>query len=757
MMKKVPLKWLTLPLIALAVMITSLWLFLLSLDANNFKPQIESAIYQRFGIQLTIDGPLNWSINFNGLPSAALQLSDINAYFADKSLAQSEPLFAHLRYLELGIALQPLLNGPLAVDRLTVDGVDLNLQVDHQGQKNWSALSANNNQPLSDERSLENETISESSNHSLIDFSLDSLRLSNIKLRYQNDQQQNFQQIRINDLKAHKVNLNGQAFLTEASIVYQQNPQHLSPIELKIRSDLSLMGLLQTSPDYPRTITLSDLEITLAANSNKAQTISLQGDVNYRLNDHAFVFDNFSLKTKHSMINLQINGVPTLGHDRLTPTIDITGEMSINSGNIMAEVSGIDHWLGQESLLNAANEPPITLSLEAIVSGQLDAFSQRLSLANLQASLDETTVKGAISALIKPNEVTTFSSLLDIDRIDLSRYLRPSKISEKTELAQQAAAKTFLNTALPLAVLDRANLLLTTHIDTLIYDGITVSKIRSGVEVNNGDIKIFQVTADALQSTFDIDAKLRRDQPSPPQLTINASATELDLATLLKTLDRSSKPSAVPLIAGTLNLTNDWQMTGRSIAEWQTSLTGYSKASIQNGHFYADNIEQRICQAIAEIRQTKLSHAWPSYTALKAGNLVIDWRRGQGKITDLTADLETLMIAGSGTIDLSALRFMLDINGQVIGTHHVSTNDNLSDPACAVNAKYQTIQWPVSCQGQLNDAEAASCYINRQRLSDQLIQLAKQQAKTRVEEKLKDKLGGDLKQLLNNRLEGLFR
>ena len=82
MMKKVPLKWLTLPLIALAVMITSLWLFLLSLDANNFKPQIESAIYQRFGIQLTIDGPLNWSINFNGLPSAALQLSDINAYFA---------------------------------------------------------------------------------------------------------------------------------------------------------------------------------------------------------------------------------------------------------------------------------------------------------------------------------------------------------------------------------------------------------------------------------------------------------------------------------------------------------------------------------------------------------------------------------------------------------------------------------------------------------------------------------------------------
>ena len=69
----------------------------------------------------------------------------------------------------------------------------------------------------------------------------------------------------------------------------------------------------------------------------------------------------------------------------------------------------------------------------------------------------------------------------------------------------------------------------------------------------------------------------------------------------------------------------------------------------------------------------------------------------------------------------------------------------------------QTIQWPVSCHGRLNDTEAASCHINRQRLNDQLIQLAKQQAKTRVEDKLKDKLGGELKQLLNNRLENLFR
>tara|TARA_S200000501_G_scaffold379014_1_gene446383 strand:- start:12006 stop:14276 length:2271 start_codon:yes stop_codon:yes gene_type:complete len=756
-MKKVPLKWLTLPLLALATVITSLWLLLLSVDANNFKPQIESTIYDRFGIQLSIDGPLNWSINFNGLPTAALQLSNINAYLADKPLSQNEPLFAHISHLKLGIALKPLLNGTLAVDRLTVDGVDLNLQINRQGQKNWLAINARHHQPLSNERSLENASLGDPSNHTLIDFSLDTLHLSNVKLRYKDDQQQNFHQIHINDLKANTFNLNGQAFLTEAIISYQQNPQELSPIELKLRCDLSLMGLLQPSPDYPRTMTLRDLEMTLVASNNKARTIALQGDITYRLNDHAFVFDNFSLKTKHSMINLQVNGIPTLGHDQLTPTIDLTGKINVNSENVVAEATNIEHWMDQQSRFDVENEPPIALSLEAVVSGQLDALSQRLSLVNLKAYLDDTSIKGTISALIKPNQINTISSLLDIDRIDLSRYLKPSIIGKKTELTQQTVARNFISTALPLTVLDRANLLLTTHIDSLIYEGITVSKIRSGIEVNDGTIKIFQVTAEALQSTFDIDAKLLRHQSIKPQLTINASATGLDIAALLKTLDHSSKTPAAPLVSGRLNLTNNWEMTGSSVGDWQASLNGNSKASIQNGRLYADNIEHRICQAVAEIRQTKLSHAWPSFTALKASNLLIDWRRGHGKITDFTADLETLKIAGSGTIDLSTLQFLLDVNGQMIGTYHDSINDYLSDPACAVNAEYQTIQWPVSCQGQLNNAEAASCHINRQRLSDQLVQLAKKQAKTRVEDKLKEKLGDELKQLFNNRLEGLLR
>ena len=123
--------------------------------------------------------------------------------------------------------------------------------------------------------------------HTLMDFSLDTLRLSNVKLGYQNDQQQNFHQIHINELTANAVNLNGQAFLTEATITYQQNRQEFSPITLKFRSDLSLMGLLQASHDYPRTMTLRDLEMTLAASNNKARSIDLQGDITYRLNDHA--------------------------------------------------------------------------------------------------------------------------------------------------------------------------------------------------------------------------------------------------------------------------------------------------------------------------------------------------------------------------------------------------------------------------------------------------------------------------------------
>ena len=755
-----------LPLITLFAIIAGLWLFLLTLDANTFKPKIESAIYDHLGIQLSIAGPLNWSINFNGLPSIALQLSDIKAYLTSTSSVQENQLFASITQLELGVALQPLLNGTLAAERLTIDGLDLMLRVDQQGHKNWHAINGKRHKPRSQLSSTANKSDNRSLNNAITDFSLKQLKLRNIQLYYQDDDKQIFHQLQISDLQASKVNFHGQGFSITAALGYRQNEQGMQPIHVQLQSELSLIGLLENSPDYPRSIAFQDFVIKLAANRqddhsaniNKPQTITLRGDGNYRINDHAFVIDDLNISNKRSAINLQLNGVPTLGHDHETPTIDITGAITASSKDLIAEARDIAYWIGRRPALKTVREIPMALSFDAVISGQLDVYSQRLSLAKLQGKLDNINIKGAISALTKPNEVTTVSSLLDIDHIDLNDYLSPPQDDKQSTITQQSnTSTTFNNVELPLSFLDQVNLLLTTHINTLMFDDIPVTNVRSGIEVNHGDVTLFQVTADAFQSTFDVDAQLTRHQKIAPILTVKSSATQLEIAALLEALDDVNKTSAEPLVSGTINIANNWSMTGNSIAEWQANLTGDSIASIQNGIFYADNIEHRVCQAIAEVRQTQLSDTWPTFTALKKSYLAIDWLNGHGKITEFTAELDTLKIAGLGSINLPTLTFMLDINGQVMGANNSFNKQKISDPACAVNAKYQNIQWPVFCQGKLDNAELTSCKINRQKLSDQFIQLAKKQAKGRVEDKLKEKLGDDFKQLFNHRLEGLFK
>ena len=764
MMKNMPFKWLLLPLMTLLVTIGGLWLFLLTLDANDFKPQIESVIYDRSGIELSIEGPLQWSIDFNGLPSAALQLRDIEAYDHNASTTNERIPLARIAHLTLGVALKPLLNKTIDVQALTIDGLELFLKVDQRGQKNWQSTGT----PVMDYRPTLSLAASKSDNgarsHGVTHFNLDRLIINNIQLRYENQNTQRFHQLYITQLQADHINLDGKSFTIKTEMEYQQKQQEPQSIQIELRSEISLIGFLQPSPAYPRNVTFRNLDMSLQTssqsrlqNNSNRQTIALGGDGNYRLNDHAFVIDNFTINTPHSTVRLNVNGIPTQGHDQATPTIDVTGAITVSSDSLAAEAADAARWLGQPVLIHSTFEKRSALSLDAVISGQLDAYSQRLSLAKLQAELDGANIEGAVSALIKPGQAITLSSLLDIDRIDINRYLNQPEVTKNSKMIQQPLANALSNNTLPLSLLDRANLLLTTHVDTLVFQDITIAKIRSGIEVNNGDVTTFQITANALQSTFDIDAKLTRGQQTIPALSLRSTATDLDLNELLKSFATKGEQAAEPLFAGKIDVANDWQMSGNSLASWQASLTGESKASIQSGIFYADNIEHRICQAVAQVRQAKLSHQWPTFTALNQGNLVINWREGHGTITDVNAELDTLHINGIGSVDLSELTYSFDINGIIKGTEDASITGKPSDPACEVNAKYQKIEWPVSCRGYLNNAEPSRCRVKQQQLTDQLIELAKQQAKMQVKDSLKKKLGSDLNQLFKDRLEGLFK
>jgi AsmA protein len=97
---------------------------------ETYKQQITAQVERMTGRQLTIAGPLEFSI----LPS--LSLTADNLQFANLPGA-AEADMASLKELQVKLKLWPLLHGAVEVDRFILVQPEVHLEVDQQGRPNW--------------------------------------------------------------------------------------------------------------------------------------------------------------------------------------------------------------------------------------------------------------------------------------------------------------------------------------------------------------------------------------------------------------------------------------------------------------------------------------------------------------------------------------------------------------------------------------------------------------------------------------------
>jgi AsmA protein len=125
-------------LIAAAIV---LWLIV---NPNDYKGRIESAVRTSTGRDLTLNGNIHLAI----FPSLALELGPASLG-NPPGFSSSQP-FASLQRVSLRVHLLPLLHHRLDVGRVEIDGLDLRLLKNAQGQGNW-AMPAGNTAPPAQE------------------------------------------------------------------------------------------------------------------------------------------------------------------------------------------------------------------------------------------------------------------------------------------------------------------------------------------------------------------------------------------------------------------------------------------------------------------------------------------------------------------------------------------------------------------------------------------------------------------------------
>lgn len=114
---------------ALIVAVIALWLIV---NPNDYKGRIVAAVKSSTGRDLSLPGDIHLAI----FPSIALKLGPASLG-NPPGFSSSQP-FASLQHASLRVRVLPLLHHQLEVGRVEIDGLDLRLLKNAQGQGNWA-------------------------------------------------------------------------------------------------------------------------------------------------------------------------------------------------------------------------------------------------------------------------------------------------------------------------------------------------------------------------------------------------------------------------------------------------------------------------------------------------------------------------------------------------------------------------------------------------------------------------------------------
>src|SRR4051812_33466023 len=115
----------------LFLVIVAAAVFLLTFDANRYKPQIERLVHEKTGRPLKLQGPLEAAV----WPSLGAKVSGVT--FSEHG---SDQQFLALDNAHASVALLPLLHGQVVVDRVRLSGFKATIVKQKDGRFNFSDL-----------------------------------------------------------------------------------------------------------------------------------------------------------------------------------------------------------------------------------------------------------------------------------------------------------------------------------------------------------------------------------------------------------------------------------------------------------------------------------------------------------------------------------------------------------------------------------------------------------------------------------------
>ena len=381
-------------LVALAVAATAF--FVATFDANRYKTQISQLVKKNTGRDLQLNGDISLSV----YPNIALNLGA--ASLSNASGFGSTP-FATVKSAKMGVQLMPLLKKSLVIEKIHLDGLQLDLHKKTDGSSNWDSFAGSTNSKA--------KTPSQFIENLLKNLSIAGVELNNANIHWRDDATK--QDIQISSLKLNTgifragkpIDINLDGMLKQKSpalsvtgdlsttLTLSQNNTHFNLAKTQISAKLTGLpaSQIKLSGDIDgssKLINIAGLKLFIAS-SNLLKTGNLQanlaGTAKINLEQQLFQLTGMSLQTS-------ITDFPQTG---ATLKANITGNTTLNLKTKQLHVAAMQ--LNTESQQVIANGSSATAKIHGDARFDLDKQLLNIKAMKLDASANKV-IKGAGNA-----------------------------------------------------------------------------------------------------------------------------------------------------------------------------------------------------------------------------------------------------------------------------------------------------------------------------------------------------------------------
>ncbi len=714
-------------------------------DPNDYKDEIRELAREHANLELELNGDIGWSL----FPWLGIEITDAKIASAD---TPDDP-FADLRLLGLSVQVMPLLRKEIQMSDIRIDGLNLNLHRNAQGQGNWEHIGkprseqADANKPKASTETVANAATAESNAtpqptraSTPLKLDINSLIVNGARIDFldeQSGQQFNLESVQ---LTTGAIRDNQPVALKFSGFLGNAKPLLRARIELTTKATIDQVLQRYLLDDMK----LSG-EVAGEPLNGKTANFTVRGNLLYDQSANLARWDN---------LRLSVNQLKALGEIQvaeLNKQAQLSGALSIANVNLQEFLSGVGVALPAMSGKQALNSFELNTQLQGTPNSLL--FNQ------MTVKVDQTNLTG--SAGIKNFDTATLYAHLQGDQLDADLYLPPvepkapterqAQVKQQTEQAgnsgttalPDAPSKTAWSTEpqLPIEQLGKVNADFDLNFNELIISKFPIAQAKFKLLAKNGVINLNNLQGNLFNGEFKSSASID-SKAQQPLLTIKLNTHNIPVEKVLQTLDQEVT------ISGLLDLDTDLRTRGNSQQDWVNHLNGAVNFALHKGVLPDANLERQLCIGIATLNRKALGADTGSkdtpFNDL-SGKLTI--RDGIANNPNLRVAIPGLNVKGKGDIDLRVLSLDYYVGIIIEGDTHP-----MPDPACQVNKRYVGLEWPVRCRGPL-ELGAKACRIDQEGLG----KIAATLAGEKLTEKLNEKLGEKVSPELKDALKGLFK